>query len=264
MSYSKIIINEKWQLNSKIGEGSFGIIFSAHNVKNKEELVAIKLENIDYNKRLLQVEISALKRLQRSRYVPRFFESGSEQNFNFLVMELLGSNLTDIKKQQPDKKFGLNIGCKICIELIHSIQSVHELRYIHRDIKPSNICLNSKGEGKLSDFGMSTELKDSLSKAKSVCGTQNYMSPERILGDAYNFKSDIWGLGITLYQAATGTFPYPKTQNFFEQMTNIVNGDAPCLPNEDEKFSKEFQDFVQQCLTKDPNKRPDATELKKT
>jgi len=216
MSYSKIIINEKWQLNSKIGEGSFGIIFSAHNVKNKEELVAIKLENIDYNKRLLQVEISALKRLQRSRYVPRFFESGSEQNFNFLVMELLGSNLTDIKKQQPDKKFGLNIGCKICIELIHSIQSVHELRYIHRDIKPSNFVIGKNNLNKiyLIDFGLAKCYTDKQGvhlnprTETGFRGTARYASITSHNQEDLSRRDDMWSLFYVLVELIVGQLPW--------------------------------------------------------
>lgn len=76
----------------------------------------------------------------------------------------------------------------------------NELRVIHRDIKPSNILLNSQGELKISDFGVSGQLTASVSKCQSWVGTVTYMSPERIGGDSYSFQSDIWSVRPSLVQ----------------------------------------------------------------
>ncbi len=83
-----------------------------------------------------------------------------------------------------------------------------ELRVIHRDIKPSNMLLTSSGQLKITDFGVSGQLTNSVSQALSWVGTLTYMSPERIKGESYSFNSDVWSLGLLLVQCAIGRFPY--------------------------------------------------------
>lgn len=80
---------------------------------------------------------------------------------------------------------------------------------MHRDIKPSNLLLNSKGDVRISDFGVSGQLSNSCSKCLSWVGTVTYMSPERIRGDCYAFNTDVWSLGLVLLECAVGRFPYP-------------------------------------------------------
>ncbi|KIK68150.1 hypothetical protein GYMLUDRAFT_36989 [Collybiopsis luxurians FD-317 M1] len=89
-----------------------------------------------------------------------------------------------------------------------------EMGVLHRDIKPSNILLNSEGEVKLCDFGVSGELENSI--AKTFVGTSTYMSPERIQGSDYSVKSDVWSLGITLIELAHGAFPFADSEVEFE------------------------------------------------
>jgi len=211
------------------GEGSFGIIFSALNMNNEEEVVAVKLENIDFNKRLLQVEIYALKRLQRSRYVPRYIESGTDQNYNFLVMEFLGLNLTDIKKQQPDKKFGLLIGCKIGIELINAIQSIHDLRFIHRDIKPSNFVIGRKNNNRkiyVIDFGLAkcyTDKNGEHLKSRSETGfrgTARYASIRSHNLEDLSRRDDMWSLFYVIIEFIVGQLPWHDVKDK-DQIKNI-------------------------------------------
>jgi serine/threonine protein kinase len=83
------------------------------------------------------------------------------------------------------------------------------VQVVHRDIKPSNLLLNSAGEVKISDFGVSGQLASSVSNCLSWVGTVTYMSPERIKGDSYSFDSDLWSMGLTLLECALGRFPYP-------------------------------------------------------
>src|SRR5271167_433151 len=118
------------------------------------------------------------------------------------------------------------------------------------DVKPTNILVNTKGDVKLCDFGVSGNLVASL--AKTNIGCQSYMAPERIRGDnaagsiiTYSVQSDIWSLGLSILEIAKGVYPYPpETYNsVFAQLSAIVDGEPPELP---EEFSEVAQGFVRQ------------------
>jgi len=135
------------------------------------------------------------------------------------------------------------------------------LRIIHRDVKPSNILINSVGQIKICDFGVSGVLINSI--ANTFVGTSHYMSPERIQGGAYSVKSDVWSLGITLQELALGRFPFPpegKALAVFELLQFIVNEPLAELP-EGPQFPDAFREFARRCLMKDPKVRPTPAEL---
>ncbi|CAK7202933.1 MAP kinase kinase Wis1 [Sporothrix eucalyptigena] len=134
---------------------------------------------------------------------------------------------------------------------------------IHRDVKPTNILANSEGQVKICDFGVSGNLVASI--AKTNIGCQSYMAPERISGGGmsqgganaegtYSVQSDIWSLGLTIIECAMGRYPYPPevSSTIFSQLSAIVNGDPPDMP---EGYSATACDFVRSCLNKNPMKR---------
>ena len=141
-----------------------------------------------------------------------------------------------------------------------------KLSIIHRDVKPSNILLDKTGAIKLCDFGISGQLVDSIAKTRDA-GCRPYMAPERIdpqRAKGYDIRSDVWSLGITLIELATGSFPYPKWNSVFEQLTQVVHGSPPQRTNSNEngnKFSEDFIDFVNLCLKKDESERPKYMKL---
>ena len=118
---------------------------------------------------------------------------------------------------------------------------------IHRDVKPSNILISRLGMVKMCDFGISGYLAaDSVAKTIEA-GCKPYMAPERIdpQGDPgkYDIRSDVWSLGISLVEIATGVFPYQQWGTPFDQLKEVVTGDPPKLPP-DREFSLEIRDFV--------------------
>ncbi|KAF9060405.1 kinase-like domain-containing protein [Rhodocollybia butyracea] len=175
-----------------------------------------------------------------------------------------------------------------------------DMGVLHRDIKPSNILLNSEGQVKLCDFGVSGELENSV--AKTFVGTSVYMSPERILGSDYTVKSDVWSLGVTLIELAHGCFPFSDTDegesplksvssatlpsalskrassrksrrisvhtgvgslSILELMHHIVQEPPPTLitPSVQHSLTTEADEFVGNCLKKDPVSRLNPREL---
>lgn len=142
-------------------------------------------------------------------------------------------------------------------------------RIMHRDIKPSNVVLNSKGQIKLCDFGVSSELENSV--ADTFVGTGTYMAPERIQGEEYTVKSDVWSVGLTLFELAVGKFPFAPDadatgedaegpQGILDLLQQIVLEPAPQLPRSD-AFPLSLHNVISKCLMKDPKQRPTPKEL---
>ena len=141
---------------------------------------------------------------------------------------------------------------------------------MHRDIKPSNVLVNSRGEIKLCDFGVSGELVNSI--ANTFVGTSTYMAPERIRGAAYSIKSDVWSVGLTLMELAIGKFPFDTGDTaagdraneyptgILDLLQQIVHEPAPKLPKSD-AFPDIIDQMIQKCLLKDPEQRPTPREL---
>jgi len=145
-------------------------------------------------------------------------------------------------------------------------------RIMHRDIKPSNVLVNSKGQIKLCDFGVSSELDNSV--ADTFVGTGTYMAPERIQGSPYSVKSDVWSVGLTLMELAIGKFPFHSgsaegggpddepsgPQGILDLLQQIVGEPSPKLPKSD-AFPVILEEVIDKCLKKDPNDRPTPQEL---
>lgn len=140
---------------------------------------------------------------------------------------------------------------------------------MHRDIKPSNILVNSRGSIKLCDFGVSGELINSI--ADTFVGTSTYMAPERIQGEKYTVKSDVWSFGLSIMELAIGKFPFASSEQLsdadesapagiLDLLQQIVHEPAPRLPKSD-AFPQILEDMIQKCLYKEPARRPTPQEL---
>lgn len=155
---------------------------------------------------------------------------------------------------------------KMASYLLPALLYIHkELHIVHRDIKPSNILINSLGHVKLSDFGVSGKLPNTIGIATTFAGTVTYMSPERIKGGEHSTTSDVWSFGLSLLECALGHFPFLSENEdknditFFELLHRIQNSPIRLPPPE--SYSDEFRSFIGLCLMKNPDDRPSASKL---
>lgn len=180
----------------------------------------------------------------------------------WVCMELMTTcfdKLLRSRKRRPLPEKFLGAIAASALKALYYLKEKHNI--IHRDVKPSNILINDQGQIKLCDFGISGRLIDSLAKTRSA-GCIPYMAPERIdlKTKSYDIRADVWSLGVTLYELATGRSPYTNCDTDFHILTKILKGPPPVLPN-DMKFSQELRDFLAACLTKDVKQRPKYRQL---
>ena len=196
-----------------------------------------------------------------SFYGAFFTEGNVKILLEFMNIGSLDKILRDIKK----KKFSPpcipeSILSKITKQILLGLRYLHKEKHqIHRDIKPANILMNSSGVVKLTDFGISRSLENNQIYSKTFVGSRSYMSPERITGKKYSYSSDIWSVGLVIYELATGKEPYGEGDDFLTQITKIVETDEPRLDNN--IFSKELCDFIEKTVKKEQENRADVDEL---
>jgi NIMA (never in mitosis gene a)-related kinase len=138
-----------------------------------------------------------------------------------------------------------------------AIKHIHDKRILHRDLKSQNVFLTEKGEIKLGDFGIAKCLKNTVEVAKTIVGTPYYFSPEIIQNKPYSFKSDIWSLGILLYEMCALKMPFDGS-NLASLSIKIIKGNYTPLPT---SFTKDIRCLISSLLNVDMNKRPSINEI---
>lgn len=181
-------------------------------------------------------------------------ESGQQ----VLVMEYMsGGDLATLKKKQG--RVNLQQLASVTKDVLEGLHSMHaEIGMVHRDVKPGNILLNHAGRAKLGDFGLATPISTADSPTEATVGTMVYMPPEYLEHGTHNVTSDIWSLGISVLECATGLCPYQSDGSSMSVMVDIVSGPAPTAPK---CFPAEFRDFVAAALDRNSSRRPSARKL---
>ncbi|KAL6452320.1 KIC1 Serine/threonine-protein kinase KIC1 [Candida maltosa Xu316] len=244
-----------------IGRGKFGVVYKAIN-KQTKQIVAIKVLNLDTDEDELvdvQQEIQFLTELKNVPNITHYYGSILNDTKLWIIMDYCagGSLRTLLKAGVFEERY---IGI-VVRELLVTLSAVHKLGVIHRDLKAANVLISKEGNVQLCDFGVATKLTSNSSKRTTMAGTPYWMAPEVIrTGDSYNSKADIWSLGITIYEIATGNPPYcDKDASWAMQL--ILKSTPPRL--EGREFSSALKECIALCLDENPEERPCADELMK-
>lgn len=248
-----------YQLGNCIGKGQFGSVYRALDLETGE-MVAVKQIGLDGqdedDMEDVMQEVELLKSLSNPRIV-RYHGFVKTESHLSLVMEFVenGSLSATLKSfgSFPEK-----LVLAYTVKIIEGLMYLHRRDVVHCDLKACNILTTKQGNTKLTDFGVSLNLRLRKADEESVvAGTPYWMAPEIIQLEGACMASDIWSLGCTIIELLTGKPPYSGMLQM-AALYRIVEDDHPPIP---EGISEELKDFLLQCFHKDPKKRPTAEKL---
>lgn len=248
----------QYQIIAKLGQGGMATVFKAHE-QSLNRVVALKVlhpslaENEEYIKRFKREAQSAAK-LNHPNIV-HIYAIGEDRGHHFFAMELIkGESLADYKR--GGKKLDTERILSITRQIAGGLEAAHEAGLVHRDIKPSNIMLLSDGSVKVADFGIAqvTSGETKLTMDGAVIGTPEYLSPEQCEGHPIDGRSDIYSLGVTLYELLSGKTPY-YADTPVGMLMKIVKGEYPPLGSITPDIPVEIENLVKRMMATKPEQR---------
>ena len=254
------MINERYQIIKMIGEGGMANVYLAHDTILDRD-VAVKVlrgDLADDEKfvRRFQREAIAASSLNHPNIV-EMYDVGEDDGKYFIVMEYIeGQTLKNLIKKRGALTLAEVID--IMLQLTSGIACAHESYIIHRDIKPQNVLILDDGRVKITDFGIAMALNSNeLTQTNSVMGSVHYLPPEQANGSGSTIKSDIYSLGILMYELLTGKVPF-KGDNAVEIAIKHLKDDIPSVCEYNPAIPQSIENVILKACAKNPKNRYDS------
>ena len=245
-----------YKILEELGKGGMGVVYKAEDTKLKRT-VALKfitpqtLESIEEKTRFVR-EAQASAALDHPN-ICTIYEIDEAEGQTFIAMaHIKGQSLKEKVRKAPLK---LEEALEIAMQVTDGLQEAHEKGITHRDIKSSNIMITDKGQVKIMDFGLAKLAGGTkLTKTATIMGTADYMSPEQASGEAVDHRTDIWSLGVVIYEMLTGQLPFKGN---YEQVVlhSVLNKNPQPITGLRSGVPLELEAIVNKCLEKDPTER---------
>lgn len=251
------VLSGRYRLEAKLGSGGMSTVYLARD-ETLDRPVAVKVmhremsEQEDQLKRFRQ-EARAVAKLSHPNVVS-VIDAGEDGGHPYIVFEYVeGETL----KQRIAREGALDTQDAIAyaIEIARGLSVAHARKMVHRDIKPQNVLIDSEGRAKLTDFGISRQLEqDGMTATGRVLGTTDYVSPEQAMGRAVDPRSDVYSLGVVLYEMLLGQVPFAADSQVGVAMKH-VNEELPDVQRRREDLSAATALVVERATAKDPGRR---------
>ena len=248
---------DRYQIIEELGKGGMGKVYKVHDTKIKEK-IALKLikPEIAKDKKTIERFSNELRLARKIRHknICQMFDLGEERGTHFITMEFVpGQDLKGLIRQTGQLAVGTTIS--ISKQICDGLTEAHKSGVVHRDLKPSNIMIDKEGDVRIMDFGIARSLAaKGITGAGVMIGTPEYMSPEQVEGKEVDQRSDIYSLGIVLYEMVTGRVPFEGDTPFTIGMKH--KGEIPQNPKElNPQIPDDLNNVILRCLEKDKEKR---------
>ncbi|XP_046873936.1 tau-tubulin kinase 2 isoform X2 [Hypomesus transpacificus] len=217
-----VLVKERWKVVKKIGGGGFGEIYEALDLLTRVS-VALKVESAQQPKQVLKMEVAVLKKLQGKDHVCRFVGCGRNDRFNYVVMELQGRNLADLRRSMSRGTFTVSTTLRLGRQILDAVESIHSVGFLHRDIKPSNFAMgrfpSTCRTCYMLDFGLARQFTNSCQEVRpprpvaGFRGTVRYASVNAHKNKEMGRHDDLWSLFYMLVEFMVGQLPWRKIKD---------------------------------------------------
>ena len=250
-----MIIDDRYEIIEKIGTGGMSDVYKAKD-NTLDRCVAVKVLKQEFSENAtfvskFKVEAKAAAGLMHPNIV-NVYDVGSENGIYYIIMELV-EGITLKKYIEKKSRLSVNEAVSIAIQVSMGIEAAHNAGIIHRDIKPQNIIISREGKVKVTDFGIA-KAATSNTISSNVMGSVHYTSPEQARGGYSDARSDIYSLGITMFEMLTGRVPFNGDTTVAIAIKHIQE-ELPSMRDIVPDITDSVEQIVEKCCQKSPDRR---------